>query len=192
MLGEADLPRTIKLVLAYEGHDLAGGQVQPDRPTIQGNLVSAIEQLTGEKTLPQGSGRTDAGVHALAQIASVTLVSPIPPLNLRKALNDLLPDTIRILNVEEVASDFHARKSARAKTYRYRIYRSEICPPFLSRYVYHYPFPLEEERMIVAAGAVIGEPDFTSFAPVDPDDRKGDLETSNVRTIYSSEWEQEG
>ena len=192
MLGSSKVPRNFKLTLAYDGHDFAGWQVQPDRPTIQGNLVSAIEQLTGEKTLPQGSGRTDSGVHALAQIASVTLVSPIPPLNLRKALNDLLPDTIRILNVEEVASDFHARKSARAKTYRYRIYRSEICPPFLSRYVYHYPYPLEEERMIAAAGAVIGEHDFTSFAAVDPETRKEDLEISNVRTIYSSEWKREG
>src|SRR5260370_20175478 len=192
MLGEADLPRTIKLTLAYDGHDFGGWQVEPDRPTIQGNLVSAIEQLTGEKTLPQGSGRTDSGVHALAQIASVTLASPIPALNLRKALKDLLPDSIRILNVEEVASDFHARKSARAKTYRYRIYRGEICPPFLSRYVYHYPYPLEEERMIAAAGAVIGEHDFTSFAAVDPETRKEDLEISNVRTIYSSEWKREG
>ncbi len=192
MLGSSKVPRNFKLTLAYDGHDFAGWQVQPDRPTIQGNLVSAIEQLTGEKTLPQGSGRTDSGVHALAQIASVTLVSPIPPLNLRKALNDLLPDTIRILNVEEVASDFHARKSARAKTYRYRIYRGEICPPFLSRYVYHYPYPLEEERMIAAAGAVIGEHDFTSFAAVDPETRKEDLEISNVRTIYSSEWKREG
>jgi len=192
VLGSSKVPRNFKLTLAYDGHDFAGWQVQPDRPTIQGNLVSAIEQLTGEKTLPQGSGRTDSGVHALAQIASVTLASPIPALNLRKALNDLLPDSIRILNVEEVASDFHARKSARAKTYRYRIYRGEICPPFLSRYVYHYPYPLEEERMIAAAGAVIGEHDFTSFAAVDPETRKEDLEISNVRTIYSSEWKREG
>jgi tRNA pseudouridine38-40 synthase len=184
--------RNFKLTLAYDGHDFAGWQVQPDRPTIQGTLVSAIEQLTGEKTLPQGSGRTDAGVHALAQTASVTLASPIPPLNLRKALNDLLPDSIRILHVEEVAADFHARKSARAKTYRYRIYRGEICPPFLSRYVYHYPYPLEEQRMIAAAGAVTGEHDFTSFAAVDPESRKEDLERNNVRTIYSSEWRREG
>jgi tRNA pseudouridine38-40 synthase len=192
MLGSSKVLRNFKLTLAYDGHDFAGWQVQPNRPTIQGALVSGIEQLTGEKTLPQGSGRTDAGVHALAQTASVSLESPIPALNLRKALNDLLPDSIRVLNVEEVAADFHARKSARAKIYRYRIYRGEICPPFLARYVYHYPFPLEEQRMIAAAGAVTGEHDFTSFAAVDPDGRKEDLDTNNVRTIYSSEWKREG
>jgi tRNA pseudouridine38-40 synthase len=184
--------RNFKLTLAYDGHDFGGWQVQPDRSTIQGTLVSAIEQLTGENTLPQGSGRTDAGVHALAQTASVSLASPIPPLNLRKALNDLLPDSIRILNVEEVAADFHARKSALAKTYRYRIYRGEICPPLLARYVYHYPYPLEEESMIAAAQAVTGEHNFTSFAAVDPDSRKEGAEINNVRTIYSSEWKREG
>src|SRR5690242_19245523 len=126
------LPRNIKLTLAYDGHDFAGWQVQPDRPTIQGALVSVIEQITGEKTLPQGSGRTDAGVHALAQVATVSIESPIPVANFRKALNDILPSAIRVLNIEEVNSDFHARKSARAKTYRYRIYREEICPPFLA------------------------------------------------------------
>jgi tRNA pseudouridine38-40 synthase len=154
--------------------------------------VSAIEQLTGEKTLPQGSGRTDAGVHALAQVASVSLESPIPASNLRKALNDTLPPSIRILNVEEVGAGFHARKSARAKTYRYRIYRCEICPPFLARHVYHYPYPLEEERMIAAAGIVVGEHDFTSFAAVDPEARKEGLEVDKVRTIYSSAWTREG
>lgn len=179
-------------MLAYDGHDFAGWQVQPDQRTIQGTLVSAIEQLTGERTLPQGSGRTDAGVHALAQVASVSLESPIPAPNLRKALNDVLPSSIRILSVEEVAADFHARRSARAKTYRYRIYRGEICPPFLARYVYHHPYPLEEERMIAAAPLVAGEHDFTSFAAVDPEARKEGLEIDNVRTIYSSAWAREG
>jgi tRNA pseudouridine38-40 synthase len=186
------VPRNFKLTLAYDGHDFAGWQVQPDRPTIQAALVSAIEHLTGEKTLPQGSGRTDAGVHALAQVASVSLQSPIPAPNLRKALNDTLPPAIRILSVEEVAADFHARTSARAKTYCYRIYRSEMCPPFLARYVCHYPYPLQEEPMISAAAIVTGEHDFASFAAVDPEARKEGLEPNNVRTIYSSEWAREG
>jgi tRNA pseudouridine38-40 synthase len=184
--------RNFKLTMAYDGHDFAGWQVQPDLRTIQGTLVSAIEQLTGEKTLPQGSGRTDAGVHALAQVASVSLESPIPALNLRKALNDVLPSSIRILSVEQVAADFHARRSARAKTYRYRIYRSEICPPFMARYVYHYPYPLAEGRMIAAAGLVAGEHDFTSFAAVDPEAKKESFKVDNVRVIYSSEWKREG
>jgi tRNA pseudouridine38-40 synthase len=186
------MERNLKLTLAYDGHDFAGWQVQPGRATIQGMLVSAIEHLTGEKTLPQGSGRTDAGVHALAQVASVQIRSPIPVSNLRKALNDTLPESIRILNIEEAVPDFHARKSARAKTYRYRIYRDEICPPFLARYVYHHPYPLQEEMMIQSADEVLGEHDFTSFAAVDPERNREKMETSNVRTIYQSHWQHDG
>ena len=186
------MSRNIKLTIAYDGHDFAGWQIQPDRPTIQGTLVSIIEQITGEKTLPQGSGRTDAGVHALAQVATVSIECPIPVSNLRKALNDVLPPAIRILAAEEVAADFHARKSAIAKTYRYRIYRAEICPPFLARYVYHHPFPLNEDAMRDAADIVIGEHDFTSFAAVDPESRKEGLEVNNTRTISSSQWQRTG
>lgn len=182
------MARNIKLTLAYDGHDFAGWQVQPDRATIQGTLATALEQITGERTLPQGSGRTDAGVHALAQVATVSIESPIPLKNLRKALNDLLPRSIRIMNVEEAAADFHARKAALAKTYEYRIYRAQICPPFLARYVYHHPYPLDEDAMIQAAAVVVGEHDFTSFAAVDPEIRKDADEISNVRTIYSSHW----
>jgi len=193
------LSRNFKLTLAYDGYDFAEWQVQPDRPTIQGTLVSAIEHLTGEKTLPQASGRTDAGVHALRQVASVALKSPIPTASLGKALNDILPFAIRVLKVEEVPKDFHARKSARAKTYRYRIYRGEICPPWLARYVYHHPYPLDEEAMMASAGIVAGEHDFTSFAAVDPERNKDaehnkeeDVKFSNVRTIYSSVWKRDG
>src|SRR5205823_12371959 len=106
-------------------------------------------------TLPQGSGRTDAGVHALAQVASVCTQSPIPLVNFRNALNDLLPATIRILSVEEAPPEFHARKSALAKTYEYRIYRGEICPPFLSRYVYQYTYPLYEPSMIESSSDML-------------------------------------
>lgn len=154
--------------------------------------MSVIEQLTGEKTLPQGSGRTDAGVHAVGQVATVSLASPIPVENLGKALNDLLPASIRVLQVVEAPSNFHARKSALAKTYRYRIFRGGICPPFLARYVYHHPYPLDEARMAEAAAAVVGEHDFTSFAAVDPEVNKQDLEASNVRKIFSSAWERSG
>ncbi len=170
------MPRNLKLTLAYDGHDFAGWQVQPDRLSVQGTLVSAFEHLTGEKTLPQGSGRTDAGVHALAQIASVTTNSPIPVDNLIRALNDILPRSIRVLAAEEMPPDFHARRSAVAKTYRYHIYRGAICSPFQARYVYHHPYPLSESRMIQAAALVEGEHDFTSFAAVDPEKRKEALE----------------
>jgi tRNA pseudouridine38-40 synthase len=186
------MARNLKITLAYDGLDFAGWQVQPGLPTIQGALVSAIEHLTGEKTLPQGSGRTDAGVHALAQVATVAIESPIPTENLRKALNDVLPKSIRILSIEVASQEFHARKAATAKTYRYRIYRDETCPPFLARYVYHHPYPLNEEHMVGAAALAIGTHDFTSFAAVDPERRKEKLEPNNVRTIYSSQWKREG
>src|SRR3974390_1672738 len=160
--------RTLRLVVAYDGSEFSGWQVQPDRSTIQGTLASAIGRLSGENVLPQGSGRTDAGVHALRQGVSFRIGSPIPIENWLTALNHLLPPSIRVLEVAEAPSDFHARKCARAKTYRYRIYRGAICPPFLSRYVWHYPYPLMEEGMVDAAGLVVGECDFTSFAAVDP------------------------
>jgi len=110
--------------------------------------------LTGENVLPQGSGRTDAGVHALAQVATFATLSPIPVENFLKALNDALPTAIRVLLAEEVAPEFHARKSAQAKTYEYRMYRGAICPPFAGRYVWHYPFPLDEDAMAAAADVV--------------------------------------
>jgi tRNA pseudouridine38-40 synthase len=197
--------RNLKLTLAYDGHDFAGWQVQPDRLSVQGTLVSAFEHLTGEKTLPQGSGRTDAGVHALAQIATVTTNSPIPVDNLIRALNDILPRSIRVLAAEEMPPEFHARRSAIAKTYRYHIYRGAICSPFQARYVYHHPYPLDESRMIQAAALVQGEHDFTSFAAVDPEKRKealaadqetlvpnAGLQPNNVRTIFHSQWQRHG
>src|SRR5271169_3795451 len=154
--------RNLKLILSYDGSEFGGWQVQPDSVTIQGTLASAIGRVTGEKVLPQGSGRTDAGVHALAQVATFALESPIPPQNLVKALNDMLPPSIRVLEGAEAPLEFHARKSAHAKTYHYRIHRGAVCPPFLARYVWHYPYPLDEAAMIAAAEVVEGEHDFTS------------------------------
>src|SRR5881296_3458033 len=198
--------RNLKLILSYDGSEFAGWQVQPERATIQGTLASAIGRLTGENVLPQGSGRTDAGVHALAQVATLQTSSSIPTENWIKALNDILPASIRVLEVTEAAPDFHARKSARAKIYRYRMHRGAICPPFLARYVWHYPFPLDEVAMVLAASLVTGEHDFTSFAATDPapsalgeilDHRghrgtQGEAQVSNVRTIFSSVWTREG
>src|SRR3984893_11638919 len=181
--------RNLKLTLAYDGTDFAGWQIQPDAATVQGTLASAIGRVTGEKVLPQGSGRTDAGVHALAQVATLQTESVIPADNFVVALNDILPASIRVLAAEEVALDFHPRKSARAKTYRYRIYREAICAPFLARYVWHYPYPLDENAMREAAPLVEGEHDFTSFAAVDPE--RGREGISNVRRIFSSGWRRE-
>ncbi len=187
-----DRMRNLKLILSYDGSDFAGWQVQPDAPTVQEALASAIGRVTGEKVLPQGSGRTDAGVHALAQVATFVTESPVPTANFAKALNNVLPPTVRVLKVEEAAPDFHARKSACGKTYRYRIYREAICPPFLSRYVWHYPFPLDEQAMALAARLVEGEHDLTSFAAVDPERGREGEPASNVRRIFSSMWERQG
>lgn len=186
------MARNLKLTLSYDGTDFSGWQVQPDAPTIQGTLSSAIGRLTGEIVLPQGSGRTDAGVHALAQVATFSTASSVPTENFTKALNDILPASIRILDVAEVAADFHARKSARAKTYRYRIYREPICPPFLARYVWHFPYPLDEKAMAEAAQLAVGEHDFTSFAAVDPERGRDNEELSNVRRVLSSSFAREG
>jgi tRNA pseudouridine38-40 synthase len=199
--------RNLRLIVAYDGSDFAGWQVQPGKSTVQGALASAIGRLTGENVLPQGSGRTDAGVHALAQVASFATASAIPTENWLRALNDNLPPSIRVLEVSEAAPEFHARHSARAKTYRYRVHRGTICPPFLARYVWHYPYPLDESAMIAAASVVIGEHDFTSFTAVDPErvermtaenDQSTEFRTTNkfhttnVRTIFSSNWSREG
>jgi tRNA pseudouridine38-40 synthase len=187
--------RNLKVILSYDGAEFSGWQVQPEANTVQGTLASAIGRITGEKVLPQGSGRTDAGVHALAQVMTFVTESSIPTENFLKAMNDILPASVRVLQVTEAPADFHARHSARAKTYRYRIYREAICPPFLARYVWHYPYPLDEEEMARSAALVLGEHDFTSFAAVDPERGKGShigTVASNVRNIFSSSWERMG
>jgi tRNA pseudouridine38-40 synthase len=196
--------QTWKLTLAYDGTGFQGWQVQPGLPTIQGELQAALGRITGESPLPQGSGRTDAGVHALAQVASFTLRAPIPAENLQRALNRTLPASIRILEARTVRSTFHARHSAQAKSYEYRIFRGALCPPFLARYVYACPWPLEMQRLQAAAEIFLGEHDFLSFAATDPDlsQRKAAEETpafsappklppgSTVRSIFSSSWEE--
>jgi tRNA pseudouridine38-40 synthase len=184
--------RNLKVTVSYDGAEFSGWQVQPDAPTVQGTLASAIGRITGEKVLPQGSGRTDAGVHALAQVMTFVTQSSVPTVNFAKAMNDILPASVRVLEVEEAPPDFHARHSARAKSYRYRIYRESICPPFLARYVWHYPYRLGEQEMQRAAELVVGEYDFTSFAAVDPERGREDAPVSNVRKIFSSSWERAG
>jgi tRNA pseudouridine38-40 synthase len=205
--------RNLKLTLAYDGTEFSGWQVQPGRDTIQGALASAIGRLTGENVFPQGSGRTDAGVHALAQVASFTTRSAIPVENFQRALNGMLPPAIRVMDVCEVPTEFHARKSALAKTYQYRMFRGEVCSPFVTRFVWHYPYPLDEAAMMRAAEQVVGERDFTSFAAVDVEksstpfpvassrfeaggelgaERTAARETSNVRRIFESSWERMG
>jgi tRNA pseudouridine38-40 synthase len=180
--------RNLLLRVAYDGADFSGWQIQPHRPTIQGLLKEALEKITGETVHIHGAGRTDAGVHACAQAASVELHSPIPCPNLVQALNDYLPASVRVLSAQEAPSEFHARRSARSKLYHYRIYRERPCPPWLARYIYAYPYPLDEDAMCKAAAEFEGTRDFRSFASIDAASRGADptAERSTIRTIYSS------
>lgn len=176
--------RRIKLTLSYDGTDYNGWQVQPGLPTIQGTLEAAFLDIEKKHVHVAGSGRTDAGVHALAQVAAVTLCNPIPPPNLKKALNRLLPRDIRILAVEEASPDFHPRFDAVSKTYEYRLYRGEVCPPFERRYLHHHPYPMDEQAFLTLAPLLEGESDFSCFAASDERDLEG---KSKVRRIFSSQ-----
>jgi tRNA pseudouridine38-40 synthase len=176
--------RRIKLTLAYDGTDFHGWQVQPGLATIQGAIEQVFGEIEGSAVHVAGSGRTDAGVHALRQTAAVSLVNPIPVDNLRRAANRLLPPAIRVLSAEEAAPDFHPRHHAVSKTYEYRIFRGEACPPVEWRYVHHYPYPLDVERMIALAPMVEGRHDFWGFAS--SDDREHE---TTVRTMFRSRLE---
>lgn len=177
--------RNLKLTLSYDGSDFSGWQIQPQRPTVQGTVVDTLRKITQEKIWLYGSARTDAGVHALGQVAHFKTRTQIPAENLQRALNSLLPPTIRVCAVEEKPADFHARWHARAKTYRYRILRAPLCPPFAWRYVYHYPFPLDEDAMARAAPLFEGEHDFSSFGSWDPEEE----DHSKVRSVFASRLE---
>ena len=208
-----------KITLSYDGTDFHGWQVQPGLLTIQGMLAKALERVTGEPCLPQGSGRTDAGVHALAQVASVTIASPIPGGNLQRALNGLLPASVRVLNVEEREPPFHARHSALRKTYEYRIFPrlalasaasianpapspepQRICDPTRARYVWDCGLRLSLDALNLAAEAICGTHDFTSFAatgwapsdayePREPRTDHVAMQPTSCRTILHSRWE---
>ncbi len=182
-----------KLTLAYDGSGFHGWQVQPGLTTVQGTLSEAIARITGERTLPQGSGRTDAGVHALAQVVSFRLAAPVPAANLHRALNRILPASIRVLSCEEVPYSFHARHSALSKTYEYRIFErrirlspgqpalERICPPFLAPYAWDCRWPLSPDAMTEAAGLLLGSHDFTSMAATDPDRSLRDSEQDRAQ-----------
>lgn len=175
--------RRIRITLSYDGTDYHGWQVQPGLPTIQAVIESVLSEIESAEVKVEGSGRTDAGVHALAQVAAFSLRNPIPTPNLEKAMNRLLPRDIRVLSAEETHETFHPRFDATAKTYEFRILRAAICSPFERRYVHHHPYPLNEERMFELAGTLEGEHDFSRFAASDDRDALGH---SKVRNIFSS------
>jgi tRNA pseudouridine38-40 synthase len=181
--------RRFRITIAYDGGGFHGWQVQPGLPTIQGTLEEIVSGIEGKPVHVAGSGRTDAGVHALAQVAAFSLENPIPAENLRRAINRLLPRSIRVLAVSETHADFHPRFQSVAKTYEYRIARSEICSPFDWPYVHHHPYPLDEEAMRRLASAFEGEHDFTAYAAADDRDSEG---KSKVRRIFASTLERAG
>lgn len=155
--------RNIRLRLAYDGTGYAGWQVQPRRPTVQGCLEEAIRKVTGQAVRVLSAGRTDAGVHALGQVANFHTAFPIPPHKWRPALQACLPADIVILESDEVPADFHATFSARSKRYRYVIYNHLVDDPFIRRYSWRISQPLDEQAMQDAALVLIGKHDFRSF-----------------------------
>lgn len=179
-----------KLTLTYDGTNFHGWQIQPDKTTVQGILSDAIATVAGERILPQGAGRTDAGVHAVGQVASFPLAASIPPDNLRHALNRVLPPSIRVTAAACMPPDFHARHSSTGKIYRYRVFHGALCSPFLAPYAACFRWPLDFQAMCDAAREILGEHDFTSFAATDPDRNARSVEErrSNVRRIEMSEW----
>ncbi len=178
--------RNIKLTVAYDGSEFCGWQVQPGQPTIQGTLSGVLERITQASIVLHGAGRTDAGVHAWGQVANFQTESDLPPEVFVRAANALLPASIRVRAAVEVALDFHARWSAAAKTYEYRIFRGTVAPPQLWRYVLHEPHALDFAAMAQAARLFEGEHDFTSFAASTGSEEE-DRERTVVRTVYRSE-----
>lgn len=190
-----------KIVVSYDGAAFHGWQVQPGLSTVQGTLAAVLKRLTGETVLPQGSGRTDAGVHALGQVASFSLSAPLPAQNLLRAMNRLLPGSIRVLQIDPVQEGFHARHNALCKSYEYRIFerrlqnsaQERICSPFLAPYVWDCRWPLDLSSISQAAATLCGTHNFTSFAATDPElplrdqDAHGTtLGPNPVKTIHQS------
>jgi tRNA pseudouridine38-40 synthase len=180
-----------KITLSYDGGPYNGWQIQPQLPTVQGALADVIRHITGEEVLPQGSGRTDTGVHALAQVATFALAAPIPAANLHRALNRALPPSIRVLSVELAPPDFHARHSALRKTYEYRILPGDtICSPMLAPYVWACRLDLDLPTLQQAASQILGTHDFTSFAASDPDlaTRRAPFGTSDEGAAFDADY----
>jgi len=160
--------RNIRLDLAFDGAAYCGWQIQKKQPTIQGTVSDAISRITGESITLTGSGRTDAGTHARQLVANFRTRSRIAPERFAAALNSILPHDIRVLSARSVPIAFHARKDARAKTYRYQIFLGPIQPPHIRMEFFHFPFPVDIQRMVQAAEEFVGEHDFASFAKSPP------------------------
>ena len=193
------MARRLKFIVAYDGAPFAGWQSQSHRDTVQDYLERAFERVTGRTTRVHGSGRTDAGVHALAQCAHVDLAHKLLPAERWvEALNALLPPAIRVLRCQYVSNDFHARLSAKGKIYRYRIWNAPVLPPFEYRRAWHVARPLDLDALKSAAKYFIGTHDFAGFAANRgksanrTDSSRGEPERGTVRTINSVRVRQNG
>jgi tRNA pseudouridine38-40 synthase len=178
--------RNIKLTIAYDGTDFSGWQAQPGQSTVQGTLTDILEKLTQRRVVICAAGRTDAGVHAAGQVVNFKTQSAMAPEEFQRSFNALLPPTIRVNSAEEVSPDFHSRWDALAKTYRYRIFRGRVVPPFLWKYVLQDTYEMDFDAMSEAARHFLGEHDFTSFAASTGSEEE-DRERSTIRTIYRSD-----
>lgn len=170
-----------KMIMSYDGTNFHGFQRQNELRTVQGTVEKALKKMTKGKDITiQGSGRTDAGVHALGQVISFDYPGEIPPENMLKALNSLMPLDIMFTHSEVVDKDFHARFSTTGKTYAYRVDLGYYTNPFKRNYTGHYPYKIDVERIKIALKDLIGTHDFTSFAA------SGGVIKDKVRTIYEA------
>ena len=178
--------RRFKLVLEYEGTAYHGWQVQPGLPTVQGILQDTLARIAGAPVQVTGAGRTDAGVHALGQVASFTADLRLDTRTLRRALNASLPTDIVVCRAEEAPEDFDARRSARSKTYRYSILRRDYPSAWFARHTLYVAAPIDADAMAEATRVVIGTHDFSAF-------RAGTCTaTTPVRTVLDAVWRAEG
>jgi tRNA pseudouridine38-40 synthase len=172
--------RTLKLVLAYEGTAFVGWQRQAEGVSVQSLIEDALARIEGRGVTVTGAGRTDAGVHALGQVASCNLEHDLPAEDLRRALNAMLPPEVRVTAVEEAAEGFHARYSAKGKVYAYAVVNGDAVSPFLQRYAWQISQALDVAAMDAAARLLEGAHDFAAFQSA------GSSARTTTRTIYSS------
>ena len=180
--------RNLKLTLQYDGTNYIGWQRQPSGTSIQEVVEQALAPIEGRPVTAHGAGRTDAGAHALAQVASVTLEASLETHTLGRALNAVLPEDVRVITIEAMPAGFHARFSATGKTYEYRIVNAAFVDAFLFRYVWHVPQKLDIEAMGAAAAPLVGQHDFAAFQG----NPEGSVVHSTVRRVESIAWETGG
>jgi tRNA pseudouridine38-40 synthase len=178
--------RTIKLTLQYDGTDYVGWQRQPNGTSIQSLVEDALLPIEGRPVAVHGAGRTDAGVHALGQVASVALETTLDTPTVARALNAVLPSDVRVVAAQDAADDFHARFSAVGKTYEYRVVNAPIVSPFLYRFVAHVVAPLDLDAMRQASTLLAGRHDFAAFQAA------GSSAQSTERTVHAIEWQDGG